>query len=743
MAFDYSKFLSRFIEEAAAHCARLSQGLLNLEKAADDPETLNDLFRSAHTIKGSARMMKLSGITEVAHKMEDVLDALRSGKITLIATTTDLLLQGVDLLTAMLARMRGGDSNPEASAELCEALSLVAAGAITAESSPAPPLIADPPPAATPAAPMATKVPVSAEKARTPAPLPLTNPDAGHHEYLRVHAGKLDELIGLMGEIVAEHGRFRRQLGCLRTLEQRRGEQTAAVAELLNNQDEAYRGLSEKGIALQLALRQTVKALHDGSLLQDHLLSDLQETALRLRMQPLTIIFEPLRRTVRDLAREQGKEIDFIVEGEETELDRRIIERLGDSLLHMIRNGLDHGIENAAERLAADKPAKGTIKLAACYDRGCVTIALSDDGRGLNIELIGQKAVEKKIISPESLAGMSKAEITNLIFRPGFSTSPIITDLSGRGVGMDVVRKNIVDELKGSVLVESKQGVGTTIQMRLPLNLAVFPLFTVTAADRVCALPATALVEVLSIPRRDLIDIVDRQAIRLREQIIPVEELGILLGLAREDTSAQQLNIAIVRDGEEKLGLIVQELIGRDEMVVKPLPLHLQGLQLVGGVTIGDRNEIINVLRIPELLLRARASSQAPAATVAKDITARRMVLVVDDSLNTREIEKSILEAHGYTVATAEDGLEALDKTRDLLYDLVITDVEMPRLDGFSLTERLREDPRYRHIPIIIVTSRQKEEDKRRGVTAGANAYIVKGAFDQSNLLETVRALIG
>jgi CheY-like chemotaxis protein len=248
----------------------------------------------------------------------------------------------------------------------------------------------------------------------------------------------------------------------------------------------------------------------------------------------------------------------------------------------------------------------------------------------------------------------------------------------------------------------------------------------------------------LSVQRGEIIEIINKRAIRLREQIIPVENLGALLRLPqKKDSETGEALIVIIRDGEEKLGLIVDEIIGREEMVVKPLPAHLQNLRMVSGVTIGERDSIINVLHVPELIRQAReiVDPGRLRAVVKEDRTTR--VLVVDDSINTREIEKSILEAYGYIVVTAEDGEEAFEKTRETIYDLVITDVEMPRLDGFSLTERLRGDERYRHVPIIIVTSREKDEDKKRGIAVGANAYIVKGAFDQSNLIDTVLSLLG
>jgi two-component system, chemotaxis family, sensor kinase CheA len=740
MAFDASKFLARFVEETREHCFRINEGLLNLEKSPGDVELLNGLFRSAHTIKGSAKMMKLSGIAALAHRMEDVLDALRSSRIPLDTGVSDILFRGVDTLTAMSATVSSGETFPEAPGPLCEELSRAAASLSASGVSPLP-LIEN-----------------AGEGVSASMPDPHCSPSIDDSpplftgknqpaDYLRIRASKLDDLIGLMGEIVSEQGRFRQHLGHIREIERAAAHHLTSVAEYLDSGKKGNAGpeaLVAAGSTLRFSLRQSLRALSDTVLMQDHLVGDLQESSLKLRMQPLSTVFNPLRRTVRDLSREHGKEIDFVVEGGETELDRKIIDRIGDSLLHMIRNSLDHGLEGAEERAAAGKPARGTIRLSAFYGGGCVTIALTDDGTGLPTGLIREKALAKHLFTPEALAGMSRDEVDNIIFLPGFSTSPIITDLSGRGVGMDVVRKNIVDELKGSITVDSRPGEGTSFFLRLPPNLAVFPLFLVSVAGKTCALPATSIVEVHTVPAAELIGIVNKRAVRLREQLIPVEIMAALVNLPviSADDGAQVLMV-ILQDGNERLGLIVDGIIGREEMVVKPLPFHLRNLKMVSGVTIGAENSIINVFHGPELLRAARQLSDSgrrvPVTEKYRDTT----ILVVDDSFNTREIEKSILEAYGYVVVTAGDGEEALEKTRHALYDLIVTDIEMPKMDGFTLTETLRNDQKYGNVPIIIVTSREKEEDKKRGIRVGANAYIAKGAFDQSNLLDTVRSLIG
>jgi chemotaxis protein histidine kinase CheA len=697
MAFDKAKFLARFADEAREHCSRLNDGLLAMEAGAASAEHLSALFRSAHTIKGSASMLKLAGIGALAHGVEDVLEALRSGRLAPGRELTDQLFRSVEALSAMVEAARGGEQ-PPAPAELCAVLASLCDPDGTAGAAPRPTLPA--------AQPTSREVPKS--------------PDA---TYLRVQPEKLDDLIRLMGELLSEHGRFR---GGVRRL--REAERTLSSR-------------SERGEGRH-ALRKAVRDIVDGGSLQEHLMAELHAATLRMRMLPLSTVFDPLRMTVHDLARAAGKEVDLVVAGGETELDRKIIERLGDSFVHMIRNALDHGLEPPEERIGLGKPPRGTIVLSAFYESGCVTIAMKDDGRGISTQKIKEKALARRLHDAEALAKMSRPALLDLLFLPGFSTSPIITELSGRGVGMDVVRRNIVDELKGAVSIETEAGRGTTFFLRLPMNLAVFQLFLVSVQGRVCALQATSLVEVHSVARAEIIRIVDRQALRLRNQLIPVEDLAGILGLPLA-AEREEVQLAIVRDGEECLALIVDELLGREERVVKPVPRNLQAIRIVCGATVEEGNRVACVLHVPELIRTSARKAAALQPEAPAEAPAGALVLVVDDSVNTQEIEKGILEAHGYRVELAEDGLEALEKARARAFDLVITDVEMPRMDGFTLTERLREAPGYREVPVIIVTSREKAEDKRRGIQAGADAYIVKGAFDQSRLLETVISLIG
>lgn len=733
MAIDRSKFLARFVDEARGHCARLTEGLLVLEKSPQDNESVNSLFRSAHTIKGSARMMKLTGISELAHEMESLLDSAREGKVSLTTKSFELLLKCVDALSDMLDQITANQESQAAPADLCEALKKEASHG----------------PGHTPPLPEIPAQDQEYEKKTEE----QTNKQSIKHstrskqtqsEYIRVSAAKLDELIRLMGEIISDHNRFRMDIQNTHEVFRATAKGIeSALAMLDQDSFESWdsRKTMESFETARNNLRQEIQSISDGVRMQEHLFAELRDATLELRMLPISTVFEPLTRNVRDLAIDFGKEVDFAITGGDTELDRKICERIGDSLLHMIRNALDHGLENQTERINSGKPPKGRIELTAFYHGGGVTIAIKDDGKGLDLEKIRAKALSRRLFDAEALSRMSKAEIHNLIFLPGFSTSPIITDLSGRGVGMDVVRQNIIDELKGSITIETEQGKGTSFFLHLPLNLAVFPLFIIQAADVTMAIPETSIVEMHAISKEDIIEIVGKKAIRLREQIIPVESLAGILKLEGDSLTQKNSKLVVVKNGENKLGLLVDEILGREEMVVKPLPEYMQHLRIVTGGTIGQGNSIINVLHVPELIRLASEVSAHVTEDAAK--TEGALILVVDDSVNTREIEKNILEAYGYTVETADDGQEALDKTRDTVYDLIITDVEMPRIDGFSLTEKLRADQRYLSVPIIIVTSLEKDADRRRGIMAGADAYIVKKAFDQSNLLDTIRNLIG
>ncbi len=761
MALDMKKFLARFAEEARDHLNRLNEGLVHLENHPDDPETIDAVFRSAHTIKGSARMMKLSLIADVAHKMEDALGALRAKKMAYSRDLADVLFKGIDCISGMVEKVHQGQEATADTATLLEELAKASEGTFVsaggaASSGPQPETVAAPSPrvasgtthaagdAGTEEPKETSSTPGHDGKAGAPQLVSAGATKSRPADSIRVKADKLDELIRLMGEIVSNQNRLKRRLSDVREAEKAAKKNLDFLAEIGEGEASPVdREMIQSGRSLHARLKQLASSMRDDAGMQELLTAELQEKALLLRMVPLSTVFDSLPRMVRDVARSQGKDIELVIEGGDIGLDKKMIEKIGDPLVHMLRNAVDHGIESAEERQKAGKRKQGTIKLSASYDAGSVVIELADDGGGLALDKIREKALRKKLYDEAELGAMTEGEIVDLIFQPGFSTSPIITDISGRGVGMDVVKKNIVQDLKGTIKIDTKPGKGTSFSLRVPMTLAVMRVLLIESCGTTFALIAHYVSEITRISESETMTVLNKKAIRLREEFIPVVDLGSLLRLTRKGgTDRTGLLVLFVRMGSEKLGLIVDSLLDEEDIVIKALPGHMQNMHLVSGVTISDKNEIINILHVPGLIEAAGQTEQVMRAPEEGRALATH-ILVVDDSLNTRDIEKDILEAYGYSVDLASDGQEAVERTREKKYDLVITDVEMPRLDGFALTERLRSDLSYKDTPIIIVTSREKEEDKKRGILVGANAYIVKGAFDQSSLLETVQNLIG
>lgn len=705
MALDLSKFIERFVEEARDHLSRLAEGLAALERDPADKEVVTVIFRSAHTIKGSSKMLKLTSINETAHKLEDVLDALRNGSQAFTPSLAKVLYRAVDALSDLVERLSRGEALPAADDGLVKQLERTLDGGTE-------------------------EAPVAIDHPAEPEPeAKLKAPDT-----VRVRLAKLDELIKLMNEVISSHSRNQQRLLDLRSLERLKFPPGMDdQARLAMWQQELHR--------LGLTMREDVAA-------QDLLVQELHRKALILRMLPLAMVFDPVGRMVRDIAQTLGKDVDCVITGSEIELDRQMIDALGDPILHLIRNSLDHGIEPPEGRRAQGKSPRGRICLGARQDGAWVVVEVSDDGGGIPVSAIREKALRKGLVTADKLATMGDREVTDLIFVPGFSTSPIITDLSGRGVGLDVVKSSI-EGLRGVVSVDSRPGQGTVFSLRLPLSLAVMRILLIRSGGLSFGFTSPFVIEILRSEVSEFLVVAGRRVVILRNEFIPVVSLQRLLGLPdgqRPEVASSPLGALLLVVGvqHEKMALEIDALVDERDMVIKPLPRHIRKNTLVSGMVTTGKNELISVLHVPVLLERAgaiREESKGLAPVMPPGQAVQRHILVVDDSLNTREIETDVLEAHGYRVTQAQDGLEGLRKARLETFDAVITDVEMPQMDGFTLTQRLREEEAYRDVPIIILSSRQKEEDKRRGIQVGADAYMVKGDFGQTNLVETLRNL--
>lgn len=708
MALDITKFLNRFIDEARDLLRYLGEGVKNLEQGQRDAELINSLFRSAHTIKGSSRMLKLQSIAETAHSLEELLSALREQKIDINQQIIDAFYQAVDCLTDMvehLAATQEPESLPPAPPALCDALLALASGETRAPPQVQPVNLAD----------------------ETSAPAKKAQPALGSSDSVRLRLESLESLSKLISEVTASHAGLRELV-------------RDAQALKLNWESAQDAALSKQRFdALFNNLKEMV-----GS--QEALIYSLHDQALNLRMLPLRQVFEPVAKHIREVGRMLGKQVTSQISGEDIELDRNIIEQLSEPMVHLLRNAIDHGIEDPEIRLNQGKPAAGLVKLSAWQDGGWVVIELADDGAGLSLDRIRQKLTQQQLLSADELANMSEQELINQVFLPGFTTTSMITEMSGRGVGLDVVKRKIVNDLQGLIDVRSQAGLGASFTLRLPVSLAMLRVLLVETAGHTLAFSAQYIVELTRITPEQVLEVADRNVFVLRNEFVPIFELHQLISLPNlADTPGQiskKLLLLVVRVQHEKIALVIDRLIDEHDLIINTLPEHLAHNRLISGMVNHGYQQLVSLVHVPRLLELARKKHQKTGETSIKSITQQHL-LVVDDSLNTREIERDVLEAWGYQVTLAEDGLDGLNKARNGDFDAIITDVEMPFMDGFTLTTHLREHERYKNRPIIIITSREKDSDRRRGIEVGADAYIVKGSFDQNNLVDTIRALLG
>lgn len=718
MVLDIKKFIGRFVEEAKEHLGRLASGLAEIEQGAVSAEKINSLFRSVHTLKGSSRMLKLEPITQVSHSLEDLLSALREERVTVNPPVIALLYQGVDALSDQIQQLIAHgqvDALSSVNAQLCQQLTAIAEGEVLNTAVMA---------AVEPAELKLSELDTQGSSSATAQPT-LTASDT-----VRVKLDKLEELINLMGELVSSHAGMRQLAGTAQRLGQQLQEQLQG--------------------SLPVAIQQFSRDMRDIVLSQESLMQELHDKTLQMRMLPLAIVLDPAARLVRDMARSLNKKVECRIYGSEIELDRQMIDQLADPIIHLLRNALDHGIETPAIRQQKGKPAQGLLQISARQDGGWVVLEVRDDGMGLSLSAIRDKALKKGLVSSEQLAEMSEQQISDLIFEPGFSTSNMITEFSGRGVGMDVVKRSIVDDLQGVISLHSRADEGTCFTLRLPLSLAMMRVLLVRAGEQVLGFTAQYVTELISVDPDALISVADRNAVIIRNEFVPVIQLVDLLKLPQESAPKRSLSrtrsdllLLVIRVHTEKLALIVDELLDERDLVIKQLPEHLSFNPLISGMVTTGHNELVSLIHVPYVLDIARQSRQPSAKRAQADQDKpKKRILVVDDSLNTREIERDVLEAWGYHVTLAEHGQEGLDKALAEQFDAVLTDVEMPVMDGFTLTARLREHERYQECPIIIITSREKESDRRRGIEVGADAYIVKGSFDQNSLVDTLKVLL-
>ncbi|MBF0123172.1 MAG: hybrid sensor histidine kinase/response regulator [Candidatus Omnitrophica bacterium] len=696
MAFDKTQFLTGFKAETREHRQTLSAGLIKMEKSPDDKELLKVLMRTAHTIKGLSTMMGYKRIADIAHKMEDGFEQALEGKVLLKKPHFDVFLKCVDAIDPLLEdKVTWADKGVERpfADELFSEVDAVFSGKMV-------------------------------DGVKPVAPVPLSQKHVAvtvQEDSLRVDVEKLNKLGNLSGELVISKIRL------------------GDIVKNLAHKVDAQSDLPESFHHLIKDLREVSKNI-------DLLSADVQREVMKVRMVPVAHLFNAFPRAMRDLAIAKEKEVDFQILGEMTQLDKSILDQMKDPLMHLLRNAVDHGLETAADRRVLGKSEGGKIVLSAHQEGSQIVIAVSDDGSGVDVARVKETAVKQGLVARERVNDLTEEQIFQLLFTPGFTTEEEVSETSGRGVGLDVVREAIV-KLKGQVEVKSVPGQGTTFVMRLPLTLAITDSLLVDVGADTFIIPIDMVQETVLICNEDIKTVETKEAVTIRGSILPLVRLNDLLGLPRKGISEKKFfPIVIVQSVEKKIAIRVDSLVGRQEIIRKALGDPLKKVRNISGATILGNGRVVLVLDIPSIIGSAEGGiihAEILRPKAATNVKKKKTILLAEDSLSTAMLEKNVLESVGYSVVLARDGKEALDRSAQEKFDLVISDVLMPRMDGFELTERLKKTNLYKDVPVIIVTTRESDADKRRGMEAGADAYILKKDFTSEGLLETIERLLG
>ncbi|MGD9973542.1 MAG: response regulator [Desulfatirhabdiaceae bacterium] len=773
------QLLATFQAQLEEHLHNISNGLLAIETetAADNRmEIVKELFRAAHSIKGAARAVEIRDIESIAHKIEDVFYALKMNRISPSPELVDLALKARDLIEeAMSLNLQGSQlSRNQLSGFESDLLSLLkAVNTGDFECSEAPEWEKSQINSLIPGRMDHVREPEEKnpenrsakpglqENKATEIAEPVKHPVRDlQEESIRVATQKVDSLMAGMGELLVARMRMEQRLTeikeiqfifdawekkCQKIRNQRRygNRQSLKKNGLLSEMDilgeyDGIKGVSQK---IHTTCRRMEADYRQMVLLTD----DIQESVRSVRMVPMSTLFDIFPRMIRDIGREKKKEIILGISGGETEIDRRVLETLKDPLMHLLRNAVDHGIETPEQRARTGKPGQGSIRLNAYQKGNHIVTEIMDDGAGIDTATLKKVAIQKKILDPKDAEKLGWHDTINLIFQSGFSTLENVTDLSGRGVGMDVVRERL-EKMNGQVDVTTEPGKGTTFSLILPLTLATSHVLLFEVSAQTLAVPTTAVERILHIDPADIGMMEGKTAIRYNGNALPLMPMSQVLQLRgkNSDAAGEKIQAVILRSVEERIAFQVDGFTGTQDLVVKSLGRQLQRLKNIAGATILGTGQVVMVLNVAGLLKSARMKTPVTVfKKPAVEISTARNILVVDDSITTRTLEKNILENYGYRVQTAADGLEGWELIQIHPFDVFVFDVDMPRMNGLQLAERVRSESRFAPIPIILVTSLESPQDKIRGMEAGADAYITKGSFDQHELLQTIERLIG
>ena len=747
-----ASLLELFSLEADAQTQVLSAGLLALERNPTQADQLEACMRAAHSLKGAARIVGVDAGVSVSHVMEDCLVSAQESRLYLQPEHIDALLQGTDLLMRIATPGNTvGPADVEAYVALMERLL-----------DPSPPTAkVAPPPAPAPApAPLIEALPAEPEPALSLGSEPLRQNKRmteGGERVLRVTAERLNSLLDLSSKSLVETQRLKPYLASLQRLKRVQGNGVRALDHLdghlktLDLSLEAQESLADARRLLseaQALLAEKTAELDEFGWQAGQRAQVLYDTALACRMRPFADVLAGQVRMVRDLGRSLGKQVRLEIEGEKTQVDRDVLEKLEAPLTHLLRNAVDHGIETPEQRLLAGKPAEGLIRLRASHQAGLLVLELSDDGNGVDLERLRGTIVDRHLSTVETALNLSEEELLTFLFLPGFSLRDKVTEVSGRGVGLDAVQ-HMVRQLRGAVVLEQAAGQGSRFHLEVPLTLSVVRSLVVEVGEEAYAFPLAHIERMCDLAPDDIVQLEGRQHFWHEGRHVGLVAASQLLQRPPGQGNDETLKVVVIRERDAVYGIAVERFIGERTLVVLPLDDRLGKVQDISAGALLDDGSVVLIVDVEDMLRSvdkllntgrleriARRSQQAAEAP-------RKRVLVVDDSLTVRELQRKLLLNRGYEVAVAVDGMDGWNALRSEDFDLLITDIDMPRMDGIELVTLLRRDARLQSLPVMVVSYKDREEDRRRGLDAGADYYLAKASFHDDALLDAVVELIG
>jgi two-component system sensor histidine kinase and response regulator WspE len=757
---DFS-MMDLFREEVRAHAATLSQGLVDLENGPAGPQKIEPLMRAAHSIKGAARIVNIDQAVQLAHGMEDALVAAQDGRIRLNPDDVDALLRGTDVL-AGLSQVGEAELASWSAGHAAEIATLKERFRLMAQGQSAPPVatpaVATPePPTLTPA-PAAPPTPATGETPPAVSPMEEAPPPAPPAEkaegVVRVTAQSLNRLMGLAGESLVQARWLDPFATALLKLKKQQDHLAAVLDGLIQaaaagRQDQLQNLVAEarqQSKRCGEVLAERMREFQEHAAQAEDLNSRLYREVIASRMRPFADGAHGFPRLVRDMARRLNKLVRLEIDGQATEVDRDVLESLEAPLTHLLRNAVDHGIEPPHEREAAGKPETGVIRMEARHRAGTLVITVTDDGGGIHLERLRSRVAERGLATAEMARTLTEPELLEFLFLPGFSMAGAVTEYSGRGVGLDVVQ-TMIRQVGGSVRIKTQPGRGTTFHLQLPITLSVLRAVVVEIAGEPYAFPHHHIDRLLRVPLAEVRSLEHRQFITVDSQNVGLVLAAQLLDLPSTPPAGDTLPVVLLSDTTGYYGLIVEAFRGEQDLVVRPLDPRLGKVANISAAAILDDGTPVLIADIADLirsmdqfiqgnsLRRFDREEQSPAK--------RQRVLVVDDSITVREVERQLLRNQGYDVAVAVDGQEGWNMVRAEHFDLVISDVDMPRMNGLQLVEAMRSDPALRQVPVIIVSYKEREEDRLRGLEVGANYYLTKSSFHDNTFLQAVMDLIG